>query len=293
VKSFTRRAVVLGIPSLAAVPALARARVAAAPVAAIADYERKTGGRVGLYAQNLVSGSKLEWRADERFVMCSTFKASLASLVLSRVDRSRDRLDDPIRFGPADFVGDWWAPVAKANLAKGVMTVREMCAAAVEYSDNTCANLLLARVGGPRAMTDFWRATGDRVTQLDHNEPALNRSRPGDPRDTTSPRAMAATLRRLVLGNTLSPTSRTLLTRWMLDCKTGDNRLRAGVPKGWQVADKTGNNGDDAAGDIAVLWPRQGVPVIVAVYTQGGSPTPPQLERLFAEIGRTLGSRLA
>jgi beta-lactamase class A len=104
---------------------------------------------------------------------------------------------------------------------------------------------------------------------------------------------MAATLRRLVLGNTLSPTSRTLLTRWMLDCKTGDNRLRAGVPKGWQVADKTGNNGDDAAGDIAVLWPRPGVPVIVAVYTQGGSPTPPQLERLFAEIGRTLGSRLA
>lgn len=291
---FTRRAILFAIPSAAASAALSSVPVRSQPpLPALAAYERKTGGRVGVYAQNLASGAKLQWRADERFVMCSTFKASLAALVLSHVDRGQDALDQVIRFGPNDFVGDWWAPIAKANLAKGALTVAEMCAAAVEYSDNTCANLLLARVGGPSALTAFWRALGDRVTRLDHNEPVLNRSVPGDPHDTTTPRAMAGTLRRLALGNVLSPTSRKRLTDWMLACKTGDDRLRAGVPKDWQVADKTGNNGRDAAGDIAIVWPKANVPVLVAVYTQGGSPTSSHLEGIFTEIGRALGQRLA
>jgi beta-lactamase class A len=291
--ALARHAVLFAIPAAAAAPALARLPERQSLPPAITAYERRTGGRVGVHAENLVSGAKLQWRADERFVMCSTFKASLAALVLSRVDRGLDRLERGIRFGPADIVGDWWAPVAKANLAKGVLTVSEMCAAAVEYSDNTCANLLLAQVGGPSALTSFWRSMGDKVTRLDHNEPMLNRSRPGNPQDTTTPRAMAGTLRRLALGNALSEKSRGLLVDWMLGCKTGDNRLRGGVPKGWRVANKTGNNGDDAAGDIALIWPRPAVPVVVAVYTQGGSPTPPQLEILFAEIGRALGTRMA
>ena len=280
-----RRTLLAAVPALAAGSALADA----APPA-LAAYERETGGRIGLHAENLATGAKILWRANERFVMCSTFKASLAALVLSRVDRGRERLDRMIPYGAADLLD--YAPVAKRNLARGAMSVAEMCEAAVELSDNTCANLLLAGVGGPSALTAFWRATGDRVSRLDHNEPALNRSPPGDPHDTTTPTAMAGNLRRLVLGRVLSPASRERLTGWMLDCKTGDNRLRGGLPKAWRIADKTGNNGKDASGDIAVAWPASGGPVLVCAYTQGGAPTAARIEALFAEVGRLAGQRL-
>jgi beta-lactamase class A len=273
-------------PGLAAWPAVADE----APPP-LADYERETGGRIGVYAKNLASGRVLAWRANERFVMCSTFKASLAALVLRRIDAGHDSLDTMIPYGAADLVG--YAPVAKENLAEGALSVARMCEAAVEYSDNACANLLLARVGGPAALTAFWRSLGDRVTRLDHNEPMLNRSPPGDPRDTTTPAAMAENLRRLLLGDGLSPAARRSLTGWMLACKTGDNRLRGGLPKSWKIADKTGNNGADAAGDIAVVWPRPGQAVLVCVYTQGGRPTPQRLTAAFADIGRWVGQRLA
>ncbi|MGY2905347.1 beta-lactamase class A [Bradyrhizobium sp. URHC0002] len=194
---------------------------------ALAAYERETGGRIGLYAENLASGTKLVWRAEERFVMCSTFKASLAACVLARVDRGEDRLDAMIAYGAADLLD--YAPVAKQNLAAGAMPVSEMCKAIVELSDNACANLLLARIGGPAALTAFWRANGDTVSRLDHNEPELNRSPPGDPNDTTTPAAMAGNLRRFLLGDALSQGSREHLTEWMVGCKTGNNRLR-GVP---------------------------------------------------------------
>jgi len=161
-------------------------------------------------------------------------------------------LDEMITYGPADLME--YAPIAKQNLEKGAMSVADMCEAAVELSDNTCANALLARVGGPAALTAFWRSIGDAKSRLDHNEPELNRSPVGDPHDTTTPAAMAGNLRSLILGKVLSPNSRERLTGWMLGCKTGDNRLRAGLPKDWRVGDKTGNNGKDAFGDIAVTW---------------------------------------
>lgn len=257
----------------------------------LAAYERETGGRVGLYAENPATGAKIVWRADERFVMCSTFKASLAALVLARVDRGEDRLEGKLAYGPGDLLD--YAPVARQNLAAGAMTVSDMCKAIIELSDNTCANLLLARVGGPAALTAFWRATGDTISRLDHNEPELNRSPPGDPNDSTTPAAMAGNLRRFVLGEVLSPASREHLTGWLLGCKTGNNRLRGGLPRDWKVGDKTGNNGKDASGDIAIAWPGSGGPLVVCAYTQGGSPTAPQFEALFAEIGRMAVAKLA
>ena len=258
----------------------------------LADYERQCGGRIGLHAENLKSGRKIAWRADERFVMCSTFKASLVVCTLSRVDRGKEDLARSISYG-ADDVQDFYAPVARQNLAKGRMTVGEMCEAAVELSDNACANLLLAAIGGPAALTAFWRATGDEVSRLDHNEPVLNRSRPGDPHDTTTPVAMAGNLRRFLLGKVLSPESRNKLLNWMIGCQTGANRLRGGLPSAWQIADKTGNNGADAAGDIAMVWPAPGTPIVVCVYTQGGTPSAPQLESTFREIGLAVAQGLA
>ncbi len=293
-----RRTLLAGASGLVVWPALAKAQnknqdKAQDTSAALQAYERETGGRIGLYAENLATGAKITWRADERFVMCSSFKASLAAFVLSRVDRGQDHLDAMISYGPSDLFE--YAPVARQNLGErtqAALSVAEMCKASVELSDNTCANLLLARVGGPASLTAFWRATGDDVTRLDHNEPVLNRSPPGDPNDTTTPAAMAGNLRRFVLGDVLSAASRGQLTSWMVDCKTGDNRLRGGLPSGWKIADKTGSNGKDASGDIAVAWPNAGGPVLIAAYTQGGSPTAPQLQAVFAEIGRMVGHRL-
>jgi beta-lactamase class A len=280
-----RRTLLAALPALALRPAFAQT----APPA-LEAYERETGGRIGVHAENLATGAKITWRADERFVMCSTFKASLAAFVLARTDRGQERLDRMIAYGPHDLLD--YAPAARQNLAKGAMSVSDMCEAIVELSDNTCANRLLAEVGGPAALTGFWRSTGDTISRLDHNEPELNRSPPGDPHDTTTPAAMAANLRRFVLGETLSAASRQRLTGWMENCKTGNNRLRAGLPKDWRIGDKTGNNAKDAAGDIAVAWPKPDTPIIISVYTQGGTPTAAQLEAVFTEIGQMVAKSL-
>lgn len=259
------------------------------PVAAISDYERGSGGHIGLYAENTKTGRKLSWRADERFVMCSTFKASLAACILLRVDRGQEDLEQLIHYGTADMQ-DSYAPVARQNLARGSLSVKEMCRAAVEQSDNVCANLLLTRVGGPPALTAFWGSIGDHETRLDDTEPLLNRTPPGRVENTTTPTAMANTLRRLVLGQILSQASRSLLTEWLVGCQTGANRLRAGLPGNWVIGDKTGSNGKDAAGDIAVVWPKPEVPILICVYTRGGSPSSQQLDAAFAGIGRLVGT---
>ena len=282
-----RRDILCSSLALLASPALAQR----APITALADYERDSGGHIGVYAKNLRTGAEVSWRAHERFVMCSSFKASLAACVLARVDRGQARLDEMIAYGPNDLME--WAPVAKQHVEKGAMSVSDMCEAAVEFSDNTCANALLARFGGPPAVTAFWRSIGDTVSRLDHNEPELNRTPLGDPHDTTTPAAMAGNLRSLILEKALSPTSREQLTGWMLGCKTGDNRLRAGLPKDWRIGDKTGNNGKDAAGDIAVTWTTRGEPVLICAYTRGGAPTPRQIDDVFAGIGRHVGMHLS
>src|SRR5262245_20678448 len=212
-----RRSLLASLCWLAAGPVLAED----APQA-LETYERESGGRIGLYAENLATGAKLAWRADDRFVMCSTFKASLAACVLSRVDRGRDDLEKLIPYSAAD-IQDWHAPVAKENVAKGALSVADMCKAAVEQSDNTCANLLLFRLGGPSVLTAFWRSLGDRVSRLDDAEPLLNRTPLGGRRNTTTPTAMANSLRRLVLEPVLSAPSRALFTEWLIGCRTGGN----------------------------------------------------------------------
>ena len=261
------------------------------PSAAVAAFEAVSGGHIGIYAENSRTGRRIEWRPDDRFVMCSSFKASLAALILQRVDHREDSLSDRIAFGPNDMQ-DWYAPVAKANLSRGWMTVGEMCAASVEHSDNTCASLLLKRVGGPAAITSFWRSLGDRTSRLDDPEPILNRTPLGGVRDTTTPRAMANTFKKLTLGGVLSSPSRSTLNGWLVANTTGDNRLRAGLPKAWTTGDKTGNNGRDAAIDLVVTWSLD-APIIIAAFTRGGSPTPAQFEAVFRAVGQLAVTQLA
>jgi beta-lactamase class A len=282
-----RREALWGALAVASAPGFARS----IPIAALADYELHTGGHIGVYARNIRTGKEIAWRAHERFVMCSSFKASLAACVLGRIDRGEERAEEPIAYRAADLME--WAPVAQKNLERGAMSVLEMCEAAVEYSDNTCANALLARIGGPPAMTAFWRSLGDEVSRLDHNEPELNRTPPGDSRDTTTPAAMAGNVRKLILGDALARSSREQLKRWMRECKTGDNRLRAGLPKDWTIGDKTGNSAKDAFGDIAVAWTKGEDPIVMCAYTRGGTPAPEQVDDVFAAIGRYVGAHLA
>jgi beta-lactamase class A len=220
--------------------------------------------------------------------MCSTFKWMLAAAVLARVDAGGERLDRVIRYGPKDLLGN--APVARANLARGGLPVGELAAAAVEVSDNTAANLLLASVGGPQGLTRWLRSIGDGVTRLDRYEPELNSAIAGDPRDTATPEQEVATLRKILLGQVLAEASRERLLGWMRAVKTGGTRLRAGLPAGWTVADKTGTSATDrgVANDVAVVWPPGRAPILIAAFLVAPSAAPDARDATLAEAARTV-----
>jgi beta-lactamase class A len=216
--------------------------------------------------------------------MCSTFKAMAVAAVLSRVDAGEEQLNRFVRYGPADLLS--YAPITRAHVADGGMKLADLCAAAVELSDNTAANLILASIGGPSGWTRFVRSLGDRKSRLDRIELALNTAIPGDPRDTTSPAAMAADLQATLLAHSLSVASRDRLRGWMTATQTGLTRLRAGLPDTWQVADKTGTGENGTANDIAVAWTPDG-PVVITCYLTGAqTATPAARESAIAVVAR-------
>jgi beta-lactamase class A len=258
--------------------------------AAFGRLEKTNGGRLGLAVLDSATGERSGYRADERFPMCSTFKFLLVSAVLQRVDRHQEMLDRSIPIPPKPLLSN--SPLTEPH-AGGAMTVAALCQAALIRSDNTAANLLLEGIDGPASITHFSRSIGDRVTRLDRMELSLNESLAGDPRDTTSPGAMASDLKSVLLGNVLSSASRDELTLWMQANLTGLERLRAKLPKSWRVADKTGSNGEHTANDIAVLWPPEKSPIIIAAYiTQCPGPESKRAGML-AEIGRMVAEALA
>jgi beta-lactamase class A len=172
------------------------------------------------------------------------------------------------------------------------MSIADLCEAALTMSDNTAANLLIATLGGPGGVTAFARLLGDPVTRLDRVEPALNEAAPGDPRDTTSPAAMLSNLHSLVLGDVVSAASREQLSRWLLDNKTGDARLRAGLPGGWRVGDKTGSGGSGTTNDIGIIWPPKGAAIVVTVYLTETSQPDEQRDATLASVGRAIAAGL-
>jgi beta-lactamase class A len=282
----TRRVALAGVAGAMAAPAFGAARDPWGE--RLAAIERKLVGRIGVLALDTGNGRAIGRRADERFPMCSTFKWMLAAAVLARVDAGRERLERPIRYSAADLLSN--APVAKANLAKGELGVEALCAAAVEVSDNTAANLLLASLGGPAGLTRWLRSIGDDVTRLDRNEPTLNTAIPGDPRDTTTPRAEVATLRKVLLGPVLKPASRERLLGWMKASTTGLKRLRAGLPRDWTAGDKTGTSFEDrgVANDEAIAWPPGRAPVLIAAFVVAPSAKHEAREAAIADIARVV-----
>jgi beta-lactamase class A len=250
----------------------------------VAEIEAGVGGRVGVFAVDTGTGRQLAHRADELFAMCSTFKWVLAAAILVAVDRAQLSLDERISYGPADLLE--YGPVAREHVDEGSLTVEALARAAVTVSDNTAANLLLAKVGGPAGLTRFARSMGDLVTRLDRTEPTLNSNEPGDPRDTTSPRAMVGLMRRVLCGHTLSNTGRARLLSWLRDCQTGKERLRAGLPGNWMVGDKTGTGARGATNDVAIAMPPGRAPVLIAAYMSEGGGGPTALQAAHADFGQ-------
>jgi beta-lactamase class A len=278
------------IPLMSAAGAAAAEGGFAALGAAFARIESESGGRLGVAVLDTGSGALVGHRIDERFPMCSTFKALAAAAILSRVDAGKEQLSRRIRIEQKDILS--YAPVTKQHIGQE-MSVAELCDAAVTLSDNTAANLLLAGMGGPSATTELARSLGDEITRLDRIEVELNEGTPGDPRDTTTPAAMATNLKALTLGTALSAASRDQLIAWLVGCKTGDAKIRAGLPKGWRVGDKTGSGGHGSNNDVAVIWPEGRAPVIVASYLTETSGTDEQRNAAHAAVGRAVAAALA
>jgi beta-lactamase class A len=292
----SRRAFVVA-GSLAVVGAATRSRLLLAASrrrfgslpASLAQLEKANNGRLGVAVLDTGSGESSGHRTDERFAMCSTFKMLLAAAVLERVDSGKESLARRI---PIPATGLLPHSPATQEHAGNSMPILDLCAAIVTLSDNTAANLLLASIDGPAGITRFARSLGDTVTRLDRIEMTLNEALPGDPRDTTAPGAMVGNMQKLLLGNKLSAASREQLTGWMIANKTGDERLRAGLPSGWRVGDKTGSNGENTTNDIAIIWPPRQAPVLVAAYLTACAGPEAKRNAVLAQVGRLVAQSI-
>jgi beta-lactamase class A len=255
--------------------------------------ERKHSARLGVFAYDTGTGRTIRHRADELFPMCSTFKTIAVAAVLRDLDCDGRFLAKVLHYSEEYVTQAGYAPITAlpGNVADG-MTVAELCAAAVDHSDNGAAKLLLRELGGPNAVTRFCRSIGDRVTRLDRWEPELNSAEPGRITDTTSPHAIGRTYARLVLGDALAAPDRHRLTGWLLADTTSGNRFRAGLPKNWTLADKTGTGDYGTTNDVGITWPPGRKPIVMAVLSTTLAPTAPADEPLLAETAKLLAAAL-
>jgi len=277
--SFKRRQLSFGLPLALGLAGVApELRATTSP---LGELERRHGGRLGVFAIDTGSGKMLEHRADERFLMCSTFKGMLAAQVLARVDQGKESLQRPIRYTRKDLI--FTSPTTLANVERGTMTVGELCQAAVELSDNTAAILLMRNAGGPEGLTAFMRSLGDTVTRSDRYEPTSNQY--SGELDTTTPRAIVGAARNILTGDVLSLPARRQLEDWMIACLPGRNRLRAALPADWQAGDRPGTSVDRQTNDYAIVRPPRRNPLFVAAYYDAPALDMPSREAVLREAG--------
>lgn len=252
----------------------------------LARLEAGHGGRLGVAVREVGSWRRLDYRSGQRFPMCSTHKLLTVAAILQQVEQGRLQLHQSVRFTAADLLA--YAPVCRQHLAAGTMSVAQLCAAALQWSDNTAANLLLARIGGPTGWTAYARSLEDFTSRLDRNEPALNQVDIHGRLDTTTPAAMVADLATLLEGPALRRDSRRQLLDWLLDAKVTGPLLRTGLPAGWQVADKSGAGQGGSRADIGWLRPAGGKTLLVAVYSTGSAADMDAQNQLIASSGRVI-----
>ncbi|MFD9816430.1 class A beta-lactamase [Streptomyces sp. NPDC059080] len=270
-------------PSATVAPSHAR------PIAQdLRQLEQKFSARLGIYAVDTGTGREVAYRDGERFPFNSTFKALAAGEVLKQSTLSG--MNEVVRYSQDDLVPN--SPVTEKHVGAG-MTLQALCDAAVRYSDNTAANLLFDKLGGPKGLNAALKKLGDQVTRMERPEPLLSTWDPKSTRDTTTPRALAKDLRAYVLGKVLRPAERAQLTTWLRTNTTGDTLIRAGVPKSWVVGDKTGMGSNyGTRNDIAVLWPAHSSPIVVSILSSRDAEDATPDDKLIAEaasvVARTL-----
>lgn len=267
----------------ACAPLRGQAKNVAAAERQLRELESTFDGRLGFVALDTATGARIAHRGDERFPFCSTSKMMLCAAVLARSAGEPALLQRRIAYAKGDLIR--YSPITEQHVDAG-MSVAELCAATLQYSDNTAANLLMALLGGPQAVTAYARSIGDATFRLDRREPELNTALPGDERDTTTPAAMAASVHRLLVGDALGAAQRAQLNAWMLGNKTGDARIRAGVPADWRVADKTGTGDYGTANDIGVAYPPNRAPIVFIVYTTMRNPNAQARDDVIASATR-------
>jgi beta-lactamase class A len=274
---------------LALTAALAPAAEAARGVSALKAIHKRVGGRLGVHILDSQSGKRLALDDKSRYAMASTFKMPLAASLLWQVDHGAFPVTLPLAIDKADLLPH--SPILEKAIEKGAteLTVRDLCGAAVAFSDNAAANILLKAMGGPDALTKFMRSIGDETTRMDRFETELNSNLPGDERDTTTPHAMVESMLRIFTQDVLSLGSRALLIDWMTASKTGLDRVRKGLPRTWVSSDKTGTGPNGAFNDLVLTWPLERRPILIAVYMSESKLPAAQLAAAQAEIGEMIG----
>lgn len=259
-------------------------------VTAAIGVEHQLEARLGMQALDTESGQTWSYHADQRFPMCSTFKVIASAAFLAKVDRGEDSLSRKVVINESDLVS--YSPMTITRLGDSGMSMSEICEAALTLSDNTAGNIILESIGGPSGVTQFARDIGDETFRLDRWETELNEAAIGDLRDTTSPAAMTETLQKMLFGNVLSEASKSLLQSWLIDNKTGDAKLRAGLPPAWTVGDKTGGGNNGTMADVAFILVPNRKPIIVSIYMTETTASFDDRNAGIADIARALKQAL-
>lgn len=257
----------------------------------ITQIEAQLNARIGVAAYSVGSDMRWQYHADDRFPMSSTFKTLACAALLHRVDSNQEKLDRVVKIETKDIVS--YSPITETRLADAGMTLAELCEATITVSDNTAGNLVLGAIGGPEGLTRFMRSIGDEVTRLDRMETQLNEGLPGDPRDTTTPNAMASAMESLVLGDVLTASSRAQLELWLRGDTVADALFRAGIPASWEIADKTGAGGYGSRSIAAIMWPPSSNPIVATVYITETEASFDDRNTAIAQIGTAIAKEFA
>ncbi|WP_433772380.1 class A beta-lactamase Bla1 [Bacillus wiedmannii] len=245
--------------------------------------EKKFDARLGVYAIDTGTNRTIAYRSNERFAFASTYKALAAGVLLQQ--NSIDKLNEVITYTKDDLVE--YSPVTEKHVDTG-MTLGEIAEAAVRSSDNTAGNILFHKIGGPTGYEKALRQMGDRVTMSDRLETELNEAIPGDIRDTSTAKAIATNLKAFTVGNTLPADKRKILTEWMKGNTTGDKLIRAGVPTDWVVGDKSGAGSYGTRNDIAIVWPPNRAPIVIAILSSKDEKEATYDNQLIAEAAEVV-----
>ncbi|WP_239323571.1 class A beta-lactamase [Epibacterium sp. Ofav1-8] len=240
-------------------------------------------GDLGVSVLDTETGRSSGWDENSLYPLNSTFKFLLAGAVLQRVDRRQHHLEHRLEIHASDIVS--WSPVVQHSIG-GTMSVRELCEAAMTRSDNAAANILLRNLGGPEALTAILRDMGDPITRIDRFETELNDVSPGEVRDSSTPLQMLKSMNSLLLGDVLSANGKDQLVAWMIANTTGAARIRAGVPMGWSVGDRTGTGSSGETSTIAAIYPPDRKPLLMSVYIRGPSDRAEAQDSTHAELAR-------